>query len=162
MKEVCAGNGFENAAKDLGINAERTFKGDAYEVWKLDDDALDQLQDIPEGDWKDDWGWVRWNDGCNLEDHEPYALFKIGDFKILAWFSEDRLNRDIELWCDDDSAEERSRVLKGFFTQQFCGLCDYCIQMWGASMVTNVTAITTGLAKLNDMTLSELWQKCGE
>lgn len=162
MKEVCAGDGFENAVKDLGLKATRTFAGDAYEVWELDDDSFARLEDTSDDDWNDDWGWVCWADGCNLEDHELFSLFKVGKYKIRAWFSEARLNDYIDLWSEDDDEEDSAELRKEFFSQRFSGLCDYCSRMWGASMERNVTAITAGLAKLNNMTLSELWQKCGE
>ena len=58
----------------------------------------------------------------------------------------------------DDEVNEEYYDRWALDHSEYIDLFDYCIGMWGCSTERNVTAIAVGLAKLNNMSLSDLFK----
>lgn len=135
MKEILAGDGFRKAVKKLKLDAIQTFSSiynNEWEVWCVSDESYEEMCAIREEDWKDDWGWWRRATGTNLEGD------KINTFKV------------------------NGRAMLGFKTYKnrktnYKNLFSYMCDGIGASTPKNVCAVSVGLAKLNGISLSQLW-----
>ena len=157
--EIVGGEGIETALKELGIDANRTYCDDRYEIWELSKKDFDEkLDNIPDSEWKDTWGWWRWTIGSNLED-EPRCEITINNSRLIAYYSmygledyieEEREFRDDEELTDDQLTEE-------FLSKRYSSLTDYMQSMWGATTESNVAAIAISLARLNKMSLGQLF-----
>lgn len=171
MKEILAGAGFERAVDELKIKAKCTYSESptkllargAYHVWEVEDESFDFLTKLTEEDWKDEWGWWRYAEGTNIDD-SPELTTQINSKDITVWINDFKLEEDINEQieeCKEDEVEyDVDRIEASIISEKkYHTLTEYCIREWGASMERNVCAITVGLAKLNGMTLSQLWNK---
>ena len=160
MKEIL-GCGVVNALMGLGIEAECTYTdNEAYEVWQLTDADYQKICNIKDEDWKENWGWWRYAEGTNIEE-SPTKEFIINGQPIVAWYNETALNDFVEDCLSDDEGQTKEELVKEWHEShiKYDGLLEYCSRQHGASTEKNVCAITIGLAKLNNMTLGELWTK---
>lgn len=130
MIEVFAGEGFQNAVKELKLDALQTYSSELYEVWVMTQDSYDLLLAIRDDKWKDSWGLWRTTEGTCLSD---VRRFKINGRVVMGYkfFGHQRWNY---------------KTLK-----------DYLYDEVGATTETNVCAVTTGMAKMNHMSLSQIW-----
>ena len=161
MKEILGYNlkqFFDNIDKDCK-NADITYAGDRYEVWKVSDDLFTKMCEMSEEEFVElagDDAWWRQNDGSVLG--EPDTTFYIRDNEILAWKNEDR-----DYWCDDmcgtekRSEEECLACVTDRLT--FSSLSEYLCDEIGCSQPKNVCACAMDLAKYNNMTMGELFTK---
>lgn len=171
FKEILTGRDFKNAVKELKLTAKETYKEsetsdryrEPYSVWELSDESFDIISAVEEDEWKDEWGWWRYADGTNIEE-SPKLDTNINNKKITVWISQARLADEIDDELEDmeDDGEDYisyneigANILS---KKRYESLTEYCLQEWGAGLERNVCAITVGLAKLNDMSLSELWR----
>lgn len=132
MAEILAGNGINNAFKDLGIKAKRTYKSSHapyYEVWELDKRDLKVLEDTSE--WLDSWGWWRSAKGSNLGTAADFLTVN-GQF-MIGWESR--------------SGNDTYDTLLGYF-------CDGI----GASLESNIIALAVDLARANGMSVAKLFK----
>lgn len=136
MKEILGGEGVEKAFLDLGIQAKCMYRSQnehslcAYEVWQLSDADFNKLSDIPDDDWKDNWGFWRYAPGANI-DNQPVRNTIINGHEILARYDETRA--------------------------VYPDLLTYFCEEWGASSPKNVCALAADMAQLNGMTMGELF-----
>ena len=132
MAEILAGNGIQNAFKELGIKAKRTYKSSHepyYEVWELDKKDLKILEDTYE--WPDKYGWYRHAKGSNMGTAAEFLTVN-GQF-MIGWASRsgnDTYDTLLEYFCD--------------------GI--------GASQPGNVIALAVDLARVNGKTVAKLFQ----
>lgn len=99
--------------------------------------------------WKDSWGWWRHTDGCSLVNHgTPTTTGKINHNRLIMWYDENNL------YYREDDGYGNEWLIKN---DSYYDIFDYCLEMWGASTEKNVTAIAIGLAKLNNMSLANLF-----
>lgn len=112
--------------------------------------------------WKDHWGWWRHATGCALEDIEPTYTTKINGNELVAWYSAGKMKIEIDDWVDDfdDNPEHYQKLMEYWIAEHsnYHDLFKYCIDMWGVSTEKNITAMAVGLAKLNNMKLSDLFK----
>lgn len=92
--EILAGDEFAHAVDILGINAYLVYFGSDYEVWWIADYELDKLIAIPDDDWKPEWGWWRYADGCNITDW-PTKRFIVNGASMLGWYRESDESPDV-------------------------------------------------------------------
>jgi len=160
MIEILAGDGIANAFNELGIDAKNTYKrvmpkddgnyhGEAYEVWELSNEDHERLCNIPEGDWKDEWGWWRSAEGSNMDNVS--RRYNINHHYIMAWDDRhlDWEKENKTLPVDDRWAEPR----------EYKDLLEYFCEEIGASTERNVCALATDLARKNGITMGELFTK---
>ena len=171
MKEILGGK-LEKAVKELNINAKKTFqskikKNDFNQVWELTDEDYKTICDVKDDDWKDSWSWWRSSEGSNIDD-SPTCHMKVNGQDILAYYDEERVKMYIEDFLEDDYISEfenedkaREQLVKDYFNEEciYGNFTNYCCEQWGASTEKNVCAIAMSIAKLNGMTMGELFNK---
>lgn len=138
MKEILAGFLFSDTAAALNLDCKRMYCGEAWEVWEITDESFERLIDIPDELWKQEWGWFRYAEGCNIS-HWPVATFIVNGKYMLGFYNE----------FDDFWKEKQERM--------YASLCDYLSNVIGASTPKNVCALAVDIAKLNAMTMAELF-----
>jgi hypothetical protein len=91
-----------------------------------------------------------------------------GDGDITVYYDSDKLDEYIEDFLEEDYIEEfsteeaaRNQLVKDFFNEEcvYNSFTDYCSSQWGVSMEKNVCAIAVAIAKLNHITMGELFNK---
>ena len=136
MREILAEN-LDLAIKELGIVAQKTYQGNLYQVWEMVDSEYEKLMFVPEEDWKDEYGMWRGSEGSimgnNLMD------FKVNDKSLVGW----------ERHTDDEDED--------FCQREYKTLLDYLCDEIGASTPKNVCALSVDLAKINHMSMGELF-----
>lgn len=130
MIEVFAEEGFQNAVKELKLDALQTYSSELYEVWVMTQDSYDLLLAIKDDKWKDSWGWWRTANGTCLKDIRRFSI-----------------NGNIVMGYKHN----------GYQKWKYSTLLEYLRSEVGASTESNVCAVTTGMAKMNHMSLSQLW-----
>lgn len=178
--EILAGDGIENAFKELGIEATRTYKGvmppddgmyhgEEYEVWMLSELDYNKITDISEYDWKYAWGWWRSSKGSNICT-EPVHKMIVHGHEIEVYYNKERFDSYIENFLEDDyiadfdSCDDAMDALGINYWEDECQYKDffeYCSKQWGATTERNVCAIAMETAKLNDMLMGELLSLVG-
>lgn len=132
------GSFFENTR----IKGTCIYKGKEYEVWEVDEDDFDIMCYMTEERFKAYCpdGWWRSSIGSNLGNVD--GVVEINGKEMLGWFHK----KDI----DDE------------YTPSYHKLTDYLCYYIGASTPSNICACTMDLAKYNNMTLGELFNKYEE
>lgn len=148
MKEILGGN-LEQAFERLDIDAHMTYMGRTIldgntQVWEVGDEDFKRLCDVDEDDWKKDWGWWRSAEGSNM--CNPLENFIIKGQEIIAWDGTGRLE-----------AEEEGE--DWWYKREYSCLLEYFCEELGASQPRNVCALAVDLARINNMKMSELFQK---
>lgn len=145
MKEILGGQ-LDQAFVELNINAKKTYQTkqgntDFEQVWELSDEDYEKICNLTEDDWKYDWGWWRGSTGSNMGgvDHR----YNINNHYIKAW---DGIKRER---YDD-------------IPRKYRNLLEYFCEEIGASTEKNVTAVAVDLARQNNMTIGELFNKYQE
>lgn len=160
MKELLCGEGINKAFKDLGIEAKQTYCGEVYEVWELSEDNYDKLLQKSDAlktgvdwffdlfdHWQDDWGWWRYSPGSNIEDY-PTRVFHIRGKDMIGYLNDHRF--DSMFYEEPDESDEL-----WYFTHE--KLTEYICDEIGASTESNVCAVAMSLAKLNNISMGELF-----
>ena len=163
--EILAGGGIEKAFEHFGIEATRTYHWDNpnapvpidYEIWEITAPDLKMIGEIPDEEWQDDWGWFRYSEGTVLENNGTTREATINGF-LLDVFTNDNWERAVHESIEDD--EIATKIIKDREHSVYPNLLAYLLQEFNVSMETNIAAITCGLAKINKMTMAELWRRC--
>ena len=120
-------------------DAEITYAGEKYEVWEVSDELHKKMCDMSEEDFVEIAGedaWWRSSTGSVLG--APDTEFDINGNDLVAW----------------DSPIYESK--KG---NRYESLSDYLCNCVGVSQPKNVCACAMDLAKYNDMSMAELFEK---
>lgn len=163
-------------AKEEGFNTiQMTFEDtkahnrDAYNVFEVSEEEFEKMCNYEDENdvhivgekkpiWKNSWGWWRYSGGCNLEGVAPTTWdMTINNHRLIAWYDENGLKEYFDENKDDGDIES---VFDEWMDDhdKYDSLFDYCLEMWGCSTEHNVTAIAVGLAKLNKMSLADLFK----
>lgn len=121
-------------------DAEITYAGNRYEVWEISENLFNKMCDMSEDEFVKLAGedaWWRQCDGSVLG--VPDTKFIISGEEMVGW----------------NTREEYENF-------QYAKLTDYLCYGIGASQPKNVCACCVDLAKYNDMTMAELFEKYGE
>lgn len=117
-------------------NADITYAGNRYEVWKVSDTLFKRMCSMSEDEFVELAGeeaWWRSAEGSNLG--IPDTKFKVNGKMLIGWNWQDKKRRKYE------------------------NLFDYLCECVGASTEKNVCACSVDLAKYNHMTMAELFEK---
>lgn len=120
-------------------NADITYAGKRYEVWKVSDELHKKMCDMSEEEFIELAGedaWWRHSYGSNLG--YPDVEFEINGKNLVGW----------------DSSIYDSKI-----GNKYGNLSDYLCNCIGVSQPRNVCACAVDLAKYNDMTMGELFEK---
>lgn len=126
-------------AEETGLKTLRmTFenKNTDFNVFEISEEEFEVMDSYPDEDWKEEWGWWRYSEGCVLEYKFPTNIIVINDSALMAWY--------------DDVIEQ------DYYHDYYDNLFEYCLNVWHCSTEHNITAIAVGLAKLNNMSLADL------
>ena len=122
----------DNPPKD----AEITYAGERYEVWEVSDELHKKMCDMSEEEFVEMAGedaWWRSSEGSVLG--VPDTEFEVKGEDMLGW---NRWDREQKKYSD---------------------LSEYLCECVGASTGKNVCACAMDLAKYNDMSMAELFEK---
>ena len=120
-------------------DAEITYAGNMYEVWEVSDELHKKMCDMSEDEFTELAGNDAWWRSCKGSVlGVPDTKFEVNGEDLLGW------NR----W-------EHER-------KTYANLTEYLCDCVGASTGKNVCACAMDLAKYNDMTMAELFEKYGE
>ena len=141
MKEILGKNlkKFFDVVDSECNDADITYAGDRYEVWKVSDKLFDKICDMSEEEFVGIAGedaWWRQSYGSNLG--YPDAEFEVNGKNLTGW----------------DSPIYDSKI-----GNKYENLSDYLCNCIGISQPRNVCACAVDLAKYNDMTMGELFEK---
>ena len=147
MKEILGGE-LDKAFEELNMNAKKTYESknlhyeyqEVYQVWELSDEDFEKICNMSEKDWKDNWGWWRSAEGSNM--CSPIYRYNINHHYIKAW---------------DGNTRERNS--KDCWPREYEYLTEYICDEIGASMEKNICALAVDLAKINGITMGELFRK---
>lgn len=145
---------------------------DSFNVFEISEEEFEKMCDYEDENgvhivgeehpmiWKDHWGWWRYATGCALEDVEPTIYAFINNNELKVWYSSDKMRIDITDWIEDGDPEPLNNLMGYWIAEhsKYPDLFRYCIDMWGVSTEQNITAVAVGLAKLNNMKLSDLFK----
>ena len=127
---------------DLNIDGELMYSSDAIdvEVWEISHSGYDALISADSSIWSDRYfgSWWRYSIGCTLEGSETHT-FTVNGSPMTGWV------------IHDDYRE--------YHGYDYPSLFNYMLNEFGVSTETNISAVSSGLAKLNNMTIAELWKK---
>lgn len=120
------------------------YSNGTYEVWSVSDEIYEDLNSYSDEDWEEKFpeDWWRYCDGCNLG--EPDTRIRINGIKLTGW-----AGRDLDYLEEEIDWEIIYPSLTGYFWE--------CI---GTSQPNNICSLSVDLAKYNNMTMGELWEKC--
>lgn len=145
MEEILVQGNIEEDLKRLGIHATRTYGNEetTYQVYELTKEDFEKLYTkcMNEDDNDEHWqngGW-RWNTGSNQG--EPNATITVNDQRLLCWAET----------IDD----EEEPYMNDWHTK----LLEYLDIEMGCTAFRNVCAVAKDLAKHNNMTLAQLFEK---
>ena len=137
-------------------HADTTYAGNRYEVWEVSDELFIQICDMSEEKFVELAGedaWWRQSDGSNLG--VPGATYTIKGHYLRVWELRDRLE-----WCGNCECDDEESCVECIdYSREFSSLTEYLCNEVGASTEKNVCSCTTDLAKYNNMTISELFNK---
>jgi hypothetical protein len=150
MREIL-GKDLDLAIMELGIGATKTYQGEDYDVWEMSEDEFQKLTVIPEEDWKDEYGFWRSAEGSNIGNE--MSNFKINNQIILAWDGDCRIEALNEVNGNEKDVDYCYR------DREYRTLLEYFCDEIGASQPRNVCALAVDLAKINGITMSELFVK---
>ncbi len=158
MKEILGGNlkRFFDAIDPKCNDADITYAGKMYEVWKVSDELFEKMNNMSEEEFielaGDDAFW-RYSDGSVLG--EPDNTYTIKGNYLRAWEQHDRTE-----WCDGcECDDEESCVECMDYSREFSSLLEYLCDEVGVSQPKNVCACAMDLAKANNMSMGELFRK---
>ena len=141
MKEILGKNlkKFFDTIDNPPNDAEITYAGDKYEVWKVSDELFEKMCNMTEEKFIGIAGedaWCRQSYGSNLG--YPDAEFEVNGKNLTGW----------------DSPIYDSKI-----GNKYENLSDYLCNCVGVSQPKNVCACAMDLAKYNDMSMAELFEK---
>ncbi|PDZ03910.1 hypothetical protein COE20_10785 [Bacillus cereus] len=145
MEEILVQGNIAEDLKRLGVNATRTYGNEEtyYQVYELSDKEFEKLsvlcmnEDDNDEHWKNG-GW-RWCKGSNQP--IPTEKAEVNHQELVCWV--ETLNDGEDTYRND----------------LHVNLLEYLDIEMGCSSFKNVCSVTKDLAKYNNMTMTELFQK---
>ena len=162
MKEILGRNlkKFFDAVAPNFNDADITYAGDIYEVWKVSDELFEKMNSMSEEEFVElageDAFW-RYSDGSVLGTTDTTVYIKGNE--MLGWRNESRDYCDDDDYCDpEERCEETCRQCMRD-RLAFSSLLEYLCDEVGCSQPKNVCACAIDLAKANNMDMGELFNK---
>ena len=159
MKEILGGNlkrFFDVIAPNYN-DADITYAGEMYEVWKVSDELFEKMNSMSEEEFVELAGedaWWRYSTGSILG--SPNSTAFINGHEIFAWIDEEKHDG----WCDGCECDDEEECKECKINDRtFNSLSEYLCDEVGASQPKNVCALSVDLARYNKMTLGELFNK---
>lgn len=130
-------------------DAEITYAGDRYEVWEVSDELFKKMCGMSEEEFvglagEDAW----WRQSNKSILGQPNATMLVNGKELKCWTEEEN-NFYSTCWCCGEESLKK----------EYGSLSEYLCDELGASLPKNVCACAVDLAKYNDMTTGELFEK---
>lgn len=159
MKEILGSN-LDKAFQELNILATKTFENKEgydniykFQVWEMADEKFKKICDIPDEDWKDNWGWWR-ESSCIYEGRELYE-YTVNGKKMLGYIPE----IDEEEAKYEDNEEDKEFVLNFYKYIESKNFTAWLSEVFNLSTERNITSFAISLAKENGITLAEFMDR---
>lgn len=164
MIEILTSPGFEIVISVLDIQAERTYCFtsnetsywiNGFEIWKVSESFIKDMNDFSDDEWNSLFPdqWWRSCAGTNLEDSDFKIIhFKINDLDLLCWENPQKIE-------DYIFEEEDGQEYVDDRPYEYSNILQYCSEEWDVGQPRNICAICVGLAKINHLSLGELFTK---
>lgn len=126
-------------------DAEITYAGNRYEVWEVSDELFEKMCNMTEEEFigiVDDGAWWRSSEGSNLG--YPDEITVVNGSELICWSKE-------RVYPSYDSIPKEML--------DYENLSDYLCNCIRVSQPRNVCACAMDIAKYNDMTMGELFEK---
>ena len=156
----------------FGIKPKETFSGSIgywpnFKVWEVSEAEFKSLCKITDEQfdrWSEEDAWWRWSDGSIMG--TPCYDFIINGHSIVAWRDyrwDDSYREDWEDMSDEERSEYKDfdEYCDRWSRVEYKDILEYFCEELGASTERNVCALATDLAKYNNMTLAELFERYG-
>lgn len=137
---------FFDAIDNPPNDADIIYASNRYEVWEVSDELHKKMCYMSEKEFVELAGedaWWRSSEGSNLG--VPKTKFIVNGEELIGWDKEENLYR--QYWHHGNQVKK------------YTNLSDYLCNGVGASQPKNVCACAMDLAKYNNMTMGELFQK---
>lgn len=171
MREII-GENLQTFVNNMHINAVKTYSGDIgywpnFEVWEMSEDDYEKICNMSDEEYcqvASDDSWWRGADGSNQG--VPCDDFVVNGHSIIAWRNDYRLEHLQDEW-DEMSSDDREEYenfddyCDTWLTTEYKDLLEYFCDELGASTERNVCALATDLAKYNNITMAELFERYG-
>lgn len=160
--EILTSPEFHEVLNTFGIYGLQTYKynpnnpsiwADGFEIWSVPEEALTIMSKPSEDEWIDQFDdkWWRYCEGTNLEGG-PTHHFEINGKGLICWN-----NPDFSDYYTDEDFDGQLVLFNRDYS--YDNVLQYCREEWGVGTPKNVCAICIGLAKMNNMTLGELFAR---
>ena len=154
----------KNIERLFSDTTNRKYCSDRFDVWEISDEVFSALCGMSDEEFeqKCPYGWWRSAAGSCLG--SPDDTFTVNGQTIRAWDGKLRLNyyhdnckdcEEFENTCQGN--DEDLKICLG--ERKYDNLLTYLCEELGASSEKNVCALCVDLAKYNNMTMTELFQK---
>lgn len=131
-----------------------------YNVFEVSEEEFEKMCDFPDEEWKDSWGWWRWSEGYMFEQQDITMSGEINGHFLMIWCNGDKMEEDVK-YCymgEDEEYLEECYDKWALDHNEYIDLFEYCSEMWSYSAERNITAMAVSLAKLNNMSLTDLFR----
>ena len=165
MFEIMTSLGFTAVVESLGLNdakvayiyipSPHSYWPDSFVVWQFNESEFNKLNGaFTEEEWHEKFPniWWRYSEGTNIKDDPDYFEheFTFHGKPLRAWADSNIEHFYIE---EDDDGQEYMEERD----YSYLNPLEYCVEELGASTPKNVDAVCHGLARLNEMTLTEFF-----
>lgn len=164
MVQILGGNELKNAFEFYNMKAVCKYHNLLEDicVWEISEENLNTLDNAAEEKWEKSFGWYRYINGTLMFDNYPLIFTTIKDATILAWYSPERYFDFLEKKGYNENyqkSEENAIENEYWDDHNFDNLLDYLKREWNVEESEDeITEITEELAKLNNLSLSQLWK----
>lgn len=146
MEEILVQGNITEDLNRLGVQATRTYgdESTSYQVYEVSNEDFKKLSEdakirgVNDGNWRN-CGW-RWCEGSNQG---------VPDTKLLV------NGKELICWAEPVKDDEEEEPYFNYYSH----LLEYLCEEKGCSAFKNVCALTKDLARYNEMTMAELFQK---
>ena len=153
MQEILIMGDVTKDFKRLGIELRKTYRGADYSVCEVNEEEFKKLYDEPDGiygAWENGgWRYAEGSNQCN-----PDTKVLINSKELIGWYDD-----SYDFVCEEERQEYLESNDGVIEPAEYKDLLTYLCDEMGCSQHRNVCALTTHLAKVNDMKLSDLFKK---
>lgn len=145
------GQELDLAFQELGIKATKTHETpkkdyfSSYQVWELSDSQFEELEQVSDSQWQDNYGW--WRTGGCIYEGDASVEYLVNDQTMMGYTPN-------AVFADEEDEDGES-----FFETVFKDYSQWMSQSMNLTKDTNMVIFATSLAKDNGMKLSEFMKK---
>jgi hypothetical protein len=170
MREII-GENLQAFFDNMVIPATKTYSGHIghwphFEVWEMSENYYRAICDISDEVYEQvapEDSWWRGANGSNMG--IPAIYFTVNGKRLKAWYGARRYGCYREYFLENKEEQAAytgpDEYVSFHMPYKYRDLMEYFCEELGASTERNVCALATDLAKYNDMTMAELFERYG-